>query len=123
MATEPRTNTKPTGRPLTIDEAAESLSVTAQFIRRLVVERRISYIKVGKQVRIAGEDLDAWTAERRIEALPSAGRLPPPEGQVEATDAGPVRSAEETVARLLGEPRIEPGYSRSHGQKVVPHRR
>ena len=79
MATR-RTNRKPLepiGRPLTIDEAADRMNVTPRFIRRLVAERRISYIKAGRHVRIDSEDLDAWIAERRVEALPSTGRLPP----------------------------------------------
>lgn len=52
---------------LTIDEAAERLSTTPRFIRRLVAERRIPYSKVGKFVRIASTDLDAFIAAGRVE--------------------------------------------------------
>lgn len=54
---------------LDVAQAAERLSVTPRFIRRLVFERRLAYIKVGKFVRFEPADLDAWLSERRIEPL------------------------------------------------------
>ena len=38
---------------LTVEEAAERLGTSARFVRRLVAERRIAYVKVGRHVRIA----------------------------------------------------------------------
>jgi len=54
---------------LDIAAAADRLSVTPRFIRRLVHERRPAYIKVGKYTRFESADLDAWLQARRVEAL------------------------------------------------------
>jgi excisionase family DNA binding protein len=59
---------------LTPQEAAERLGTSLRFVRRLILERRISYTKLGRHVRIAASDLDAFIAAGRIEAgaLPSS---------------------------------------------------
>jgi hypothetical protein len=43
-------------------------------VRRLIFERRIPFIKVGRHVRIATSDLDAFIAAGRVEtgSLPSS---------------------------------------------------
>jgi excisionase family DNA binding protein len=56
---------------LTIAEVAERLGTTTRFIRRLVAERRIPYVKLGKFVRISLGDLDEFIAAGRVEAHPS----------------------------------------------------
>ena len=48
--------------PLTIDEAAKRLGVTERLVRRLVSERRIGFVRIGKFVRIRQEDIDAYVA-------------------------------------------------------------
>jgi excisionase family DNA binding protein len=53
---------------LTVEEAAERLGTSVRFVRRLVFERRIAYTKLGRHVRIATSDLDAFIAGGRIEA-------------------------------------------------------
>ena len=60
-------------RLLTVDEAAERLGTSARFIRRLIAERRIAYTKLGRHVRIAGRDLDAYVASGRVEPRSLAG--------------------------------------------------
>ena len=55
-------------RLLTVDEAAERLNTTPRHVRRLVFERRIAYMKVGRHVRIATCDLDAFITAGRVEA-------------------------------------------------------
>jgi excisionase family DNA binding protein len=57
---------------LTVEQAAERLGVTPRFIRRLTSEKRIPYVKLGggSHVRIDEEDLDAFVAAGRIEAMP-----------------------------------------------------
>ncbi len=69
-----------TSRLLDIDGAAEHLCVTPRFIRRLVAERRLPFVKLGRHVRFDPADLD-----RFIEA-----------GRVEAVDAAAVRRASQT---------------------------
>jgi excisionase family DNA binding protein len=53
---------------LTLQEAAERLGTSLRFVRRLVFQRRIPYVKVGRHVRIATSDLDAFIAAGRVEA-------------------------------------------------------
>jgi excisionase family DNA binding protein len=60
-------------RLLTVDEAAERLGTSARFIRRLIAERRIAYTKLGRHVRIAARDLDAFVASGRVEPRSLAG--------------------------------------------------
>jgi excisionase family DNA binding protein len=60
-------------RLLTVEEAAERLGTSARFIRRLIAERRIAYTKLGRHVRIATRDLDAYVASGRVEPRSLAG--------------------------------------------------
>ena len=53
---------------VTVQEAAELLGTSVRFVRRLILERRITYTKIGRHVRIATSDLDAFIAAGRIEA-------------------------------------------------------
>jgi excisionase family DNA binding protein len=53
---------------LTMGEAAEFLGTSVRFVRRLIAERRIAYIRVGRHVRIAEADLASFIAAGRIEA-------------------------------------------------------
>ena len=39
-----------------------------RFVRRLVFERRIAFVKVGRHVRITMADLDAFIAVGRVNA-------------------------------------------------------
>ena len=53
---------------LSVEQAAERLGTSVRFVRRLIAERRIAYIKVGRHVRIAEADLSSFVAAGRIEA-------------------------------------------------------
>jgi excisionase family DNA binding protein len=55
-------------RLLTPQDAADRLGTSLRFVRRLVFQRRIPYVKVGRHVRIAVSDLDAFIAAGRVEA-------------------------------------------------------
>ena len=57
-------------------DAAEQLGTSVRFVRRLIFERRIPFIKVGRHVRIAASDLEAFLAAGRVEAgsLPTASK-------------------------------------------------
>jgi excisionase family DNA binding protein len=54
---------------LTVREAAEYLNMSERFVRRLIAERRIAFHHVGRHVRLAMADLDAFLAAGRVEAL------------------------------------------------------
>jgi excisionase family DNA binding protein len=56
-------------RLLTVGEAAERLGTSTRFVRRLVFERRIAFVKVGRHVRITSADLEAFIAAGRVTAL------------------------------------------------------
>lgn len=53
---------------LDMQEAADHLTVTPRFVRSLVAERRVPFLKVGKFVRFDTTDLDAWLDSCRVEA-------------------------------------------------------
>ena len=61
---------------LSVEQAAERLGTSARFVRRLVFQRRIAYVKLGRHVRIATGDLDAFIAARRVDVgeLPATAR-------------------------------------------------
>ncbi|MFF7040524.1 excisionase family DNA-binding protein [Streptomyces massasporeus] len=56
-------------RYLSVDQVAEVLGTTVRFPRRLIEERRITYVKVGRHVRIpesaVREFIDANTVQPR----------------------------------------------------------
>jgi len=56
-------------RLLTVAEAAERFGTTVRFPRRLIAERRIRYVKVGRHVRIPERAIDEWIAACTVEAL------------------------------------------------------
>ena len=55
---------------LSIDELAETLGVTHRHVRRLVDERRVPFLKVGKFVRFDPAAILAWLEESRVAASP-----------------------------------------------------
>jgi excisionase family DNA binding protein len=59
-------------RLLTVEEAAERLGTSVRFVRRLVAERRIAYVKVGRHVRLDSGDVEAFIAGSRVEVRPSS---------------------------------------------------
>ena len=52
---------------LSVEQAAERLGTSVRFVRRLVFERRIAYVKLGRHVRISARDLDALIWAGRVE--------------------------------------------------------
>ncbi len=51
---------------MTVQQAGEYLGTGDRFIRRLITERRISYIKIGKYVRLERATLDALVDSGRV---------------------------------------------------------
>ena len=51
---------------LTVAQASKYLGTGERFIRRLITERRISYVKVGKYVRLERATLDAFVDAGRV---------------------------------------------------------
>ncbi len=51
---------------LTINQLADHLGSTPRHVRRLVAERRVPYLKVGRFVRFDPAEIAAWLDERRM---------------------------------------------------------
>ena len=51
---------------LTIDQLAEQLGITVRHVRRLIAERRVPYLKVGKFVRFDPTEIAGWLDEGRV---------------------------------------------------------
>jgi excisionase family DNA binding protein len=58
---------QPRRMPLSVAEAAAYLNVPERFVRRLIAERRVPFLKVGYHVRLRPEDLDAYLEDCVIE--------------------------------------------------------
>jgi excisionase family DNA binding protein len=54
---------------LSVEEAAGVMGMSARHVRRLVAERRIAFHKLGRSVRIARADIDAYVAASRVEPM------------------------------------------------------
>jgi excisionase family DNA binding protein len=63
-------------RLLTVGEVAELLGTTERFSRRLITERRIEFVKIGRYVRIRESALMAFIEAGRVEALTVADIWP-----------------------------------------------
>ncbi|MGW3630611.1 excisionase family DNA-binding protein [Streptomyces sp. NPDC005122] len=48
---------------------AEVLGTSVRFPRRLVAERRITFVKVGRHVRIPASSVDAYITEHTVEPI------------------------------------------------------
>lgn len=73
-----RENRSSLSNPLLDTEAvAKALGVTPRHVRRLVSERRIPFVKVGRFVRFEPGALDVWLDQQRVEvrmSLPAGYR-------------------------------------------------
>jgi excisionase family DNA binding protein len=65
---------------LTVEEVAELLNVPPAYVRRrLVFEKRIPYVKVGRHVRIDERDLEDFIDRGRVTPAGYKGAGAPPE--------------------------------------------
>lgn len=56
-------------RYMTVDQVAELLGTTIRFPRRLVEERRIRFVKVGRHVRIPESAVREFIAANTVEPI------------------------------------------------------
>jgi len=54
---------------LSVEEAGRALGTGARFPRRLIAERRIRFVRVGRHVRIPRSALDAFIAAGTVEPM------------------------------------------------------
>ncbi|MFI6928182.1 helix-turn-helix domain-containing protein [Nonomuraea spiralis] len=57
------------GRLLTVEEAAERLNTSVRFPRRLIEERRIAFVHLGRNVRIPEAALEAFISAGLVEPV------------------------------------------------------
>jgi excisionase family DNA binding protein len=76
------------GPLLDVDAVAGALGVTTRHIRRLVAERRIPCLKVGKFVRFDPGELDVWLDQQRMAPSSPCRVAPHPGGSVVGTPGG-----------------------------------
>jgi len=62
---------QPVERLLTVGEAAELLGTTERFPRRLIAERRIQFVRVGRHVRIPESALGEFISAGVVEPVTS----------------------------------------------------
>ncbi|HEX3962752.1 MAG TPA: helix-turn-helix domain-containing protein [Trebonia sp.] len=60
------------GRLLTVDAAADRLATSPRFVRRLIAERRIEFVKVGRHVRISESALAEFIDAGPVHPLTAA---------------------------------------------------
>lgn len=56
-------------RLLTIDEASASLGTSPRFIRKLIAERKIRFVRVGRLVRIGESALVDYVRDCTVEPM------------------------------------------------------
>ncbi|MGV9703047.1 helix-turn-helix domain-containing protein [Streptomyces sp. NPDC003483] len=56
-------------RYLSVEQVAELFGTSARFPRRLIAERRITFVKVGRHVRIPESAVDAYITEHTVEPI------------------------------------------------------
>ncbi len=64
-----------TDQLLTVEAAAERMSTSVRFVRRLVAERRIAYVKLGRHVRISEAALCEFIAAGSVPPLSPAAAV------------------------------------------------
>jgi len=60
---------------LSILELADRLGTGERHVRRLVQEKRVPYVKVGRYVRFDPAEISDWLDETRHPRYPSQGRV------------------------------------------------
>lgn len=63
-------------RLLTVEATADRMSTSVRFIRRLIAERRIEFVRVGRHVRISETALADFIEAGRVEPMTAADVRP-----------------------------------------------
>ena len=67
-----RTDPKAAEQLLSVEAAAERLATKPRFIRRLIAERRIEFVHVGRHVRISESALAEFIEAGKVSPLTAA---------------------------------------------------
>jgi excisionase family DNA binding protein len=60
---------------LSVEQVAERLGTSERFPRRLIEERRIEFVRVGRHVRIKESVLNAYIESRTVKPIRVTGRM------------------------------------------------
>lgn len=66
----PRNGTAPL---ISVEQLADELNVSVRYVRRIVAERRIPYVKVGHLIRFQRDEVQRWVDANRVDALTGRG--------------------------------------------------
>ena len=67
-----RSGSATAGALLTVEAAAVRLSTSPRFIRRLIAERRIEFVRIGRHVRISESALADFVEAGKVSPLTAA---------------------------------------------------
>jgi len=71
----PNNRRRALGSPLLdVEELAQWLGVEQGFVRRLIAQRRVPFVKIGKFVRFDANEINAWIDGRRVGMEASSSR-------------------------------------------------
>ncbi len=104
-------------RLLTVGEAAELLGTTERFPRRLIAERRIRFVRLGRHVRIPESALAEFIAAGLVEPIARIGG--PGYGQQDRSSP-PVRRCPRAEVRPMAGSLSGPGRDHAPGRPHVP---
>jgi excisionase family DNA binding protein len=60
---------------LTVPQVADRLNTSERYVRRLIDERRIEFVRIGRKIRIAGSVVDALIERGRVLPTVRSGRV------------------------------------------------
>ena len=58
---------------ISVEQLAEELGVSVRYVRRIIAERRIPYVKVGHLIRFQRDEVEGWVDANRVDALTGQG--------------------------------------------------
>jgi len=58
---------------ISVEQLADELGVSVRYVRRVVAERRIPYVKVGHLIRFQRDEVQRWVDANRVDALTGRG--------------------------------------------------
>ena len=60
---------------LTVPQVADRLNTSERYVRRLIEERRIEFVRIGRKIRITGSVVDALIERGRVHPTVRSGRV------------------------------------------------
>jgi excisionase family DNA binding protein len=54
---------------ISVEQLADELGVSVRYVRRIIAERRIPYVKVGHLIRFQRNEVERWVEANRVDTL------------------------------------------------------